>query len=148
VTTTDVEAPPGTAIVRASWIGTGVFTVAAVIGAAKPDPWESLVTVVSLVLFAIGVGSFLWAFAKAVARSRTEEISVAGLWFLSGSTPSRVRRPLLLSLAVEVVVAVVAASIRPYTEVAFGVLVPVYGLGLCGVWGAAHGTFPERQDAR
>lgn len=145
----DAETESGTdagrRVVAASWAGTAVFAVAAAVGATKPDPLESTVTVVSLVLFAAGVAAFLWSFGKAVGRSRTEQISVAGLWFLSGgSAPPATRRTLLASFAVQVVIAIVAASVRPYTEVAFGVLVPVYGLGLCGVWGAAHGTFPGR----
>src|SRR5581483_8218546 len=34
-----------------------------------------------------------------------------------------------------------------YTAIAilaFGFLLPVYGLGLCGLWGARHGTFADR----
>jgi hypothetical protein len=149
VTATDVadsDTTRGAGVVRASWAGTAVFAIAAVVGATNPDPYERLVAVVSGVLFALGVGAFLWAFGLAVARSRTDEISVAGLWFLSGSAPSSRRRPLMLSLAVQVVVAIAAASVRPYTEVAFGVLVPVYGLGLAGLWGARYGTFPRRRD--
>jgi hypothetical protein len=33
---------------------------------------------------------------------------------------------------------------RPYTEVAFGILAPMFGLGLMGVWGGRYGDFPER----
>ena len=49
------------------------------------------------------------------------------------------------SLAVEVVVALGAAIARPYTSLAAGTLVPVYGLALCGLWAARHGTFPPRE---
>lgn len=143
--TTDTETTPGRAIVRASWAGTIVFLVAAAAGVADPDTFESVVTGVAVVLFAAGVVAFLWAFVRAAGRSRTDELSVAGVWFLSGSAPPKVRRNLLGSLAVQVVASVAAASIRPFTGVAFGVLVPVYGLGLAGVWGAAHGTFPPRR---
>jgi hypothetical protein len=45
---------------------------------------------------------------------------------------------------VQVVVVVAAASIRPFTEVAFGILAPMYGLGLMALWGARHGAFPPR----
>lgn len=145
-TETEQEQRQGTAIIRASWLGTAVFAVVAGLGAGQPDDFERAVAVVSGVLFALGVVAFLWSFAVAVGRSRTDEISVIGLWFLSGSAPASVKRSLLASLAVQIVVALAAAFIRPYTEVAFGVLVPVYGLGLCGLWGARYGTFPERQD--
>ena len=39
---------------------------------------------------------------------------------------------------------VAAASIRPFTEVAFGILAPMFGLGLMALWGGRHGTFPPR----
>ena len=42
---------------------------------------------------------------------------------------------------VQCVVAVTVASVRPFTVAAFAVLVPMYGLGLNGVWAARHGTF-------
>ena len=67
------------------------------------------------------------------ARSRREELSVAGLFLLSGSAPSDVRRLLLGALAVQTAVALATASVRPFTPLAFGVLVPTFGLGLCGL---------------
>ena len=36
--------------------------------------------------------------------------------------------------------------IRPFTPLAFGILVPMLGLGLIALWGARHGTFPARAD--
>jgi hypothetical protein len=46
------------------------------------------------------------------------------------------------------VLAVAAASIRPYTAVAFAVLAPMLGLGAMAMWGARHGTFFPRDDDR
>jgi hypothetical protein len=80
----------------------------------------------------------------AISRSRTESIGIGGLYFLAGSASKVVRVRLLGALTAQVVIAIVAASIRPFTSVAFGVLVPVFGLGLCGLWGARHGQFPAR----
>jgi len=63
-------------------------------------------------------------------------------FFLTGGTaPRPVRVRLLGAFAVQVVVALVTSSIRVYTEVAFGILVPMLGLGLAGLWGARHGRF-------
>jgi hypothetical protein len=42
------------------------------------------------------------------------------------------------------VISFVAAGLRPYTAVAFGVLVPMFGLGLTGLWAVRSGTFPPR----
>ncbi len=145
-----VERPPydpaqGRGIVVVSWAGTAVFTLAAVVGAIWPST-AVLCVIVSLVLFAVGTVAFVSAFFRAVNRSRYEAIGMGGLYFLAGSTaPARVQALLLGSLGVQTVVALVAASIRMYTGLAFGILVPMFGLGLAGLWGARHGTFTERE---
>jgi hypothetical protein len=139
---------PGSAIVRASWLGTAVFGVLAVGAAVLPDLLAAPSAVVDLVLFAAGFLAFCWSLLRAADRSRTEELSVAGLWFLAGgSAPRRVQWALLVPLGVQVVVGVVTAAVRPFTLLAFGILVPLYGLALCGVWGAAFGTFSLRRQA-
>jgi len=38
----------------------------------------------------------------------------------------------------------VTASVRPFTGLAFGILVPTYGLGLVGLWAVRLGEFPPR----
>jgi hypothetical protein len=53
---------------------------------------------------------------------------------------------LLVPLGIQIVVAVATAAARPFTPLAFGILVPLYGLGLAGVWGAAFGTFAPRRQ--
>jgi hypothetical protein len=126
-------------------LGTAVFTVVAVAAVLAPVVELALV-IVSVGLFAVGVVTFLVAFARAVERSRYEAIGMGGLFFLVGSAPGAVQLRLLGALAVEVVVAFAAASIRIYTPVAFGLLVPMYGLGLAGLWGATYGTFGPRRD--
>jgi hypothetical protein len=138
---------PGSAIVRASWYGTAAFTVLAVGAAIAPDVLAAPAAVLDLVLFAAGFVAFCWSLLRAAERSRTEELSVAGLWFLAGgSAPRSVQRDLLVPLGVQVVVGVATAAARPFTLLAFGILVPLYGLALCGVWAAAFGTFPPRRD--
>jgi hypothetical protein len=140
---------PGRRIITASWVGTAVFTVTALAATIKPDDvFESPAIVVALVLFAIGTVLFLAAYAKAVSRSRFDNISVVGVYFLAGCAPRPVQVRLLGSLAVEVAVAVATASIRPFTSLAYGILVPMFGLACCGLWGAYHGTYPRRADPR
>jgi hypothetical protein len=136
----------GARIVKASIAGTALFVVAAAIGTI----WLDLVAVlvfVSIVLFVIGTGAFLVAYLKAIGRSRYEAIGMGGLFFLAGTAPRRVQVLLLGSFAVEVVVSLVAATVRIYTPVAFGLLTPMYGLGLVGLWGATYGEFPPREPA-
>lgn len=138
---------PGRGMIAASWIGTAVFTVTAVLSAIT-SAMRATGVIVALALFAVGCVVFLKAFFEAVERSRTEEIAVANLYFLSGSAPKVVRRHLLGSTAVQVVVAFATASARPFTAVAFGILVPMYGLGMAGMWAARHGEFPDRRKLR
>jgi hypothetical protein len=131
-------------IIRAAIVGTAVFTVVAIAAAALPDQLAVVAVVVDLVLFAAGIVAFVGALLKAADRSRTEAVTLAGVFWLSGTAPHEARRPLLGALAVEVAVALVTAGVRPFTGLAFGVLVPVYALGLTGLWGARHGTFAAR----
>lgn len=135
---------PGQGLIRAAWAGTALQVVVAVPAVLAPDTVGPTYAVVSLGLFAVGVVAFLWAYAIAVGRSRTDTIGVGGLFFLAGCAPPAVQRVMMTALAVEVVVALGAASLRVYTALAFGILVPMFGLGLSGLWGARHGTFPPR----
>ncbi|MDQ1404075.1 MAG: hypothetical protein QOG03_2391 [Actinomycetota bacterium] len=133
----------GAALARASWVGTAVFSITALVaclaGAAMP-----IAVVVDAALFLAGIGAFAVALVSAAARSREAEMGIGGLFFLAGSAGPSERRALLGSLAVEVVVALATSAARPFTALAFGILVPTYGLGLAGVWGARHGTFGPR----
>jgi hypothetical protein len=130
-------------IVRASWAGTAVFTVVSVL-AVVVEGARPVAVAVDLTLFGAGSAVFLAALARAVGRSREEAVTLPGVFFLSGSASAAVRRHLLASLAVEVVVAFAAAGLRPYTSLAFGILVPVYGLALAGLWGATRGRYAPR----
>jgi hypothetical protein len=135
----------GEAIVRASWIGTAAFGVTSALGAAVAA-LDVLALAVSLALFVAGTAAFFVAYAKAVSRSRTDQVGIMSLFFLEGRVaPPPVRRNLRMSLVVQVAVAMAVAALRPNTSLAFGVLVPVYGLALAGLWGARHGTFPRRE---
>jgi len=137
---------PGSGIIKASWAGTAVFTVVAIIATIDPDSLGAPAVVVSLLLFAGGSIAMFWAFLIAVQRSREVAIGIGGLYFGAGSAPKEVQRHLMASLAVEVVVALVTASIRVFTSLAFGILVPMWGLGLAGLWCARHGQFAPRDD--
>ena len=140
----DASPVPGQGIIRASWAGTIVFSVSAVATAVAPHTFVALGVGVSLLLFFVGIGLFLWAYAVAVNRSRTDLIGLGGLFFLVGSAPRGVQRSLLGSFGVEIVVGLITAGVHPFTPLAFGVLAPMYGLALCGLWAAKWGTFPPR----
>ena len=133
----------GRPIVVWSWRGTVLFSVTAV-AATVFDQLRWLAAAVALTLFGVGCVVFLVAFALAVERSRTEAIGIGGLYFLAGSAPRSTQRHLLGSLAVQVVVGLATAAIRMFTSMAFGTLVPVFGLAMAGLWGARYGAFEPR----
>ena len=136
---------PGAAVRRASWVGTVGFAGSAVAAVLAPSTLEPAALVVAVALFAGGCAIFLWAFLVVAGRSRTDRMELAQIWFLAGPpTPRAVRRSLLGALAVQVVIGLATAGARPYTSLAAGALVPMWGLGLCGLWAARHGTFPAR----
>jgi len=137
----------GAGIIKLSWAGTVVFTIVATIATIDPDQLGAPAVVVSLVLFAAGTVAMFWAFLIAVERSRVDAIGIGGLYFGAGSAPKPVQGHLMASLAIQVIVAFATASIRVFTSLAFGILVPVWGLGLAGLWCARHGEFAPRADA-
>lgn len=149
----DAEMRDGHAIVRADLVGTGVFALSAVLAAAVfDDPFRLQGVVVSLVLFGIGIVTFLWSYWLAVQRSRSDEIAVSELYLLMGpAVPAAVRIRMNGALGVQVAVALGTALTRASTDgqpgstLAFGVLVPMFGLGMNGLWAASHGRFEPRR---
>lgn len=142
----------GRVIVVANVAATVVFAASATLAAAMFTPGTRAQAVaVSLVLFGAGVAAFLWGFWNAIQRSRSENIAVTTLFFLAGGTaPARTRWAMNACLGVQCTVGLVTALARPTTDgdpgssLAFGILVPMLGLGLNGLWAAFHGTFPPR----
>lgn len=151
---------PGDWILKANVAATGVFVVSSAAAAVVFDGWLKVQgVVVALALFAAGVVAFLWGYWNAVQRSRSDEMAVAELYFLMGPAITRRVKVVMLScLGTQTVVAVATAIARPSTPsadggstagstLAFGVLVPVLGLGLNGLWAASHGRFPPRRTS-
>jgi hypothetical protein len=130
----------GSRIIGLSWAATLLFAVTALPAANGADALEVPAVVVSLVLFAAGIGLSLVALARAAVRAprQQERITVGNLWFLQGSAPKPGRRLLLGSVAVSVAVVVPTIATAP-----FSVLEPMFPLALCAWWGALHGTFPR-----
>jgi hypothetical protein len=135
----------GRRIILANRWATVVFVVVSIAAAIVPDPLERVSVPVDLVLFAVGCATFLWGYALAIGRSQYEVVSLGGVFFLAGDVaPRAVALELRVALAVQVVVAVAVASARPFTALAFSVLVPMLGLGMMALWGGRHGSFPSR----
>jgi hypothetical protein len=140
-------------IVRVDMMLTAVFVVTAVFAAIVfSGPARVIGVIVALALFALGTFAFLMGYFVAVGRSRTEEIAVAELYLLTGKAlPAGPKRALLWLLGVQIVTALATALARPNTDgragstLAFGVLVPMLGLGLNGLASARHGSFGPRR---
>ena len=57
-----------------------------------------------------------------------------------------VRWNLLGATTVQLVAGIVTASIRPFTPLAFGTLVWIFGIGMMGLWTARNGEFEPTDD--
>ena len=144
---------PGSILVKCNLVLTSVFVAMSIIAAITfTSPWKTIGVVVSLGCFSVGIVSFLWGYWTAVQRSRVDNISVAALYFLVDKcAPQSVARLMNGALAVQVVVAVATAISRTTTDgkagstLAFGILAPMMGLGLNGLWGATYGSFAPRK---
>ncbi|MFN8017923.1 MAG: hypothetical protein U0P45_07345 [Acidimicrobiales bacterium] len=116
-----------------------VATVANAFSQATAVQVASLV--VAGVLFLGGCVAFTIGFLRAVGRSREEDIALAGLFYLTGSAPDEVRRPFLGLWFAQMAIAVGAIAVaRP----PFGVMAPVWGIGMITWWASRHATFPPR----
>ena len=145
----------GSVIVQANLVGTLLFTLSAAVAAITFGGTERAVAAaIALTLFFTGIVAFAWSFWNAVQRSRGEQVAVTQLYLLLGDVaPRSVRRTMLAALAVQFVVGLATAIGRadapdgsPGTSLALGVLVPVFGFGLNGLWAAFHGEYRERTD--
>ncbi|MEM9034442.1 MAG: hypothetical protein AAGD18_07610 [Actinomycetota bacterium] len=133
----------GAEVLRIDLAGTVVFVIAAAAAVAFDGPIRATFVGICLVLFGLGTIVMGAGLLRAINRSRHEAISVNDL-FLMSTAPKRLRWWFQGCLAVQTVVAFVAAGVRPFTGLAFGILVPVWGLAANGWWSATHGRFPDR----
>jgi hypothetical protein len=141
-------------LVRANLVGTAVFLVALAVAIPLRThrPAQVLIAGVSLLLFAIGIATSLLAYTSALERSRSEEVGVANLFLLTGNTaPKPVKVVMSLALAAQIVAALVGATIgvvglqeSQLNALAFGVLVPMFGIGINGAWAARYGSYGPR----
>ena len=144
----------GAALVQSDVVATVVFTVLSVAATAfQPHASgfrRSVVTATvsfDLALGIVGTLLFVVALVQGAGRSRAHAMTMGGWWFLTDAAPRAVKARLFGCLAVQVTVAFATASIRPFTELAFGFLVPMFGLAVIGSWSARHGWFPDRPGA-
>jgi hypothetical protein len=145
----------GRGYVVANLAVTALIVVVSALGIADYGGLSFLAASVDLAVFAVGFVVFCAALWVGAQRSREAEMDVAAWFFLSRVAPPQVRRPMLGALAVQAVVGIGAAIVTmgeahsagdQATKLAFGVLVPIFGLALNGMWSARHGAFPPRVE--
>lgn len=147
----DVKGRP---IIQLNIFATCVFLVASLVAAIVfHEPYKTIAVSIDLLCFSLGVIVFLWGYWTAVQRSRQDTISVAALYFLvDGVAPKLVSVVMNSLLALQLVGAIATALLRSSTAgqrgstLAFGILVPMLGLGLNGLWAAYHGIFSSRGE--
>src|SRR5688500_15431880 len=104
---------PDDLVVRPAVWGTVAFAVVSLMAVSGGDSVAPFVIVFDVALFGLGSLAFVRTLLVAAERSRTEELSVAGIWFLAGSAPGRIRIWLLGCLVAQVVIGFAAAGIDP-----------------------------------
>ena len=114
-------------------------TLAALLGG---DEIRGAVAIAFVVIFLTGSAVFLWAFVIAASRSRDEAVSVVGAFFLGdGAIERNDRRWLFGWMASQSVIGLAGAIAQPFTALAFGILVPMFGIGVIAMVGARFGSF-------
>ena len=148
----------GDVIILANAIGTVAFAITAVTAAivfTTAAQWVGAITAMSL--FAVGVFAFLWSFWNVVQRSREELVGVTQVYLLrraadagtgAGRACSGCSRCRSWSRWSRRCRATETADGGAGSSLALGVLVPMFGLGLNGLWAAYHGTFPRSPNIR
>ncbi len=134
-------------LVRASvavTIGHGAFSV---LTWAFAERFDRLYLVVSAALFIGGTGLLALGLWNGIQRSRTEEVTLTGLAAIDTSyVPPRTRNLLWGMTLLQTAYGVLFASLRPFTDQAFGLLVPLFGLGVTMLWASRFGVFHPRSD--
>ena len=112
------------------------------------DSVRNIVAIACSAVFVAGAALFTWAFTIAAGRSRMEELTVGGAFFLAGSVEKPDRRWAYGYLTAQTLIGFAGAAADPYTTMAFGVLVPMFGLGVIAFLGSAHGAFRQRKPTK
>ncbi len=138
------DSSPGGGVVRASVVTSLAYTFAVGWDAAGLAGGNTAAVGTALVLFVVALIVWVMAFSRAVVRStQGDEIQVASLFFLQTSAPRAIRVRLLGIAAFVVILTGATLATNPV-----GFLVNMLPIGFAGLWGARHGTYPERTDPR
>lgn len=103
--------------------------------------------VVSSILFFVGTALSALGLWNGIQRSRVDDVSLAGLVAIDTRfVPKRVRNILWAVIVGHTTITIIAATQRLFTAQAFGLLAPMFGLGVALVWASRHATFARRTE--
>lgn len=128
---------------------TAVFSVLTVVTYLLAPRLDLIYALASAILFfggAIVLGLGFW---NGIQRSKVDDVRLTGLLSVDSShVPAAARNRLWLAVTVQIVVTFGLASLRPFTQQAFGTLVPTLGIGFATLWGSRFAQFHKREDRR
>lgn len=130
---------------RINVVVTVVQALSLLVAFFSSDSVRNIVAIGCAAVFVAGAALFSWAFLIAAGRSRREDVTVAGAFFLAGSIEAPDRRWAFGLLTAQTLIGLAGAGADPYTTMAFGILVPMFGLGVIAFLGSAHGVFRQRK---
>jgi len=130
-----------------SLVTTALFALISLITYLVDGGLDRAYAIASSIAFVLGtvlLGLGLW---NGIQRSRREAVTLTGLLSVDTShVPVGIRNRLWLSIVAQTAIAILFASLRPFTEQAFGLLVAMLGLGFAGLWGSRFAEFHPRED--
>lgn len=138
---------PNNQLIDLSVRSTVVFVVASAAVYLLEDTLDVAYAIACSATFVVAVGLFGLGMWNGIQRSRVDDVTLTGLVAIDRShVPSSARNALWLAIVVQLVVSIVFASLRPFTQQAFGLLVPTLGLGLATLWGSRFAVFHPREE--
>lgn len=147
MTTPPTGAGNGEQLLRLDLAVTALLSALTVLTFLLAESLDLVFAIVSAVLFFVGAGLLGLGLWNGIQRSRVEDVSLVGLAGISTShVPSRARNILWAMILLQIIVTAVFASLRPFTQQAFGILAPTFGLGLAVLWSSRFGAFHPRED--
>lgn len=135
----------GEALLRVDVIATAILSVLSALTFLLADSLDLIYAAVSAILFFVGAALMALGLWNGIQRSRTEDVTLVGLAAISKShVPARVRNILWAMIVIQIAVTVLFASLRPFTQQAFGILAPTFSLGVAILWSSRFGSFHRR----
>ena len=141
------NAGDGEALLRVDVAATMILSALSALTFLLADRLDLIFAVVSGALFFVGAGLMALGFWNGIQRSRVEDVTLIGLAAISKThVPARVRNVLWAMVVLQTVVTLLFASLRPFTQQAFGILAPTFGLGVAILWSSRFGSFHTRNE--